>query len=138
MLRVASPSNVVLKTTLAPYSVLLTGVSQGLLFQSLSLTRSLVDIFPGREHLLYSPMLKLWSWNVACIHRMKLRLPHSPVDTEKAHSSANRLNRGSRGLGLIKIARTPTPPGIAIATFRVLRYGQRQSRAADEEGVIEG
>src|ERR1700733_4016706 len=61
----------------------LLSVSHGLLSQSLSVTSSLVDISPGREHLLYCPMLKLWSWNVACVRRVKLRLLYSLVDVEK-------------------------------------------------------
>src|ERR1700733_10921317 len=54
----------------------LPSVSQGLLFQSLSVTPSLVDISPRREHLLYCPMLELWSWNVACIRREPILRSH--------------------------------------------------------------
>ena len=32
----------------------------------------------------YCPTLDLWSWNVACVRRVKLRLPYNPVAVEKS------------------------------------------------------
>jgi hypothetical protein len=93
----------------------LLSVSQGLLFQSLLMTSSLVDAFPGRVHLQHSH-------NAACVRRVKLHLPYSPVAAEIAYSSANQWNRGSCRSGLIKITRTPASTKYRLTTFRVLRY----------------
>ena len=46
-------------------------------------TSSLIDAAPGRVHLLYCPTLELWSWNVACIRRVKLRLSCGPAAVEE-------------------------------------------------------
>src|SRR4051794_20947131 len=94
-----------------------------------------MDAVPGRVHLLYRPTLELWSWNVVCVRRVKLHLPYNPVAVEKP--ILQRINgiRDSRGSGLIKIARTPPSPGIAITTSRVLRCS---SCAVSRRGMVIG
>jgi len=45
-------------------------------------------------HLLYCPTLELWSWNIACVRRVKLRPPIRSGRCRRAYSSVNQWNRG--------------------------------------------
>jgi hypothetical protein len=67
---------------LAPWKKFKVGPNLGALERE-CWTSSLIDAVPGRVHLLYCPMFELWSWNVACVRRVKLRLPCGPAAVEE-------------------------------------------------------
>ena len=62
--------------------------------EGMLVTSSLIDAVPGAVHLLYCPTLELWSWNIACVRRVKLRPPIRSGRCRRAYSSANQWNRG--------------------------------------------
>jgi len=82
VLRIASPSSVLPKITLASFALCyLLCVSHGLLLLSLSVASSPLDAFPAEyiSYTSYNTKRELRSWDTFCISRVKLHLPRGPA-----------------------------------------------------------